>query len=43
MKELAEKHNLTTGKWIIPVPWTRADKVWDKLVRGLLVSISSTF
>ena len=36
LKDLAVKHNLTTGKWFFPVPWTEADKVWDKLVRGLL-------
>ena len=36
MKELAEKHNLTTGKWFFHVPWTDADEVWDKLVCGLL-------
>jgi hypothetical protein len=36
LKELSEKHNVTTGKWFFPIRWTDADKVWNKLVRGLL-------
>jgi hypothetical protein len=36
LKELAEKHNFTTGKWIFFVPWTEADEAWKKLVYALL-------
>jgi hypothetical protein len=34
--KLAKKHNVTTGKWLIAVPWTEADEVWQRLVNGLL-------
>jgi hypothetical protein len=34
--ELANQHKVTTGKWLIAVPWTEADEVWQKLVNGLL-------
>jgi hypothetical protein len=34
--ELAKQHEVTTGKWLIAVPWTEADEVWQKLVNGLL-------
>jgi hypothetical protein len=36
MKRLASKHNFTTGKWLIPVPWSEADEVWRKLVLALM-------
>jgi hypothetical protein len=36
LKALAVKFNLMTGKWMIWVPWTQADRVWRKLVQGLL-------
>jgi hypothetical protein len=34
--KLAKKHNVSSGKWLIAVPWTEADEVWQKLVNGLL-------
>ena len=36
LQSLALKHEYTTGKWILFVPWTEADKVWQLLARGLL-------
>jgi hypothetical protein len=34
--ELAKQHKVTSGKWLIAVPWTETDEVWQKLVNGLL-------
>jgi Domain of unknown function (DUF1917) len=36
VKDLAQKHKCTTGKWLMPVDWSEADEVWKKLVQGLL-------
>ena len=36
LKVLALKFNLVTGKWMMWVPWKEADRVWRKLVQGLL-------
>jgi Domain of unknown function (DUF1917) len=36
VKDLAQKHKCTTGKWLMPVDWSEADEVWTKLVQGLL-------
>ncbi len=36
LKALAVKLNLMTGKWMMWVPWTQADRVWRKLAQGLL-------
>jgi len=36
MKELANKYKVTTGKWLIAIPWNKADEVWKKLVDALL-------
>ena len=33
---MAKKYEVFTGKWMVSVPWTEADEVWKKLVRGLL-------
>ena len=33
---LAMKYKHTTGKWILFVPWTKADHVWQLLFGGLL-------
>ena len=36
VKELARTHEITTGKWMLFVPWDKADEVWKRLVDGLL-------
>ena len=41
LKALAVKHNATSGKWLLPVPWTEADDIWGKLVRNFLSGIFS--
>jgi hypothetical protein len=41
LKAFALKHNATSGKWLIPVPWIEADEIWGKLVRNFLSGIFS--
>ena len=36
LKVMAQKNNFTSGKWLLSVPWDRADEQWDILKRALV-------
>ena len=36
LEELARKYNFLTGKWMMYIPWSKANDIWQKSIKKLL-------